>query len=205
MSAERSASALRQAGLSLVELVMFIAIVGAGLAGILAVMNLSSQKSADPMLRKQALAVAESLLEEIQLMPFTYCDPDDPQAPTAQSATVGAPGVGCSAGMVEAIGPEAGETRYATPRFDNANDYHGYNTALEVPAGIKDIGGASIPALAGYNAAVAITAVPLGGIAATDADLQAQVLQIVVTVTPPRGSAIVLEGFRTKYAPRATP
>jgi MSHA pilin protein MshD len=205
MCIERTASARKQAGLSLVELIMFIVIVGAGLAGILSVMNMTSQRSADPMLRKQALAIAESLLEEIQLMPFTYCDPDDPQASTALSATVGAPGVGCSAGMVEAIGPEAGETRYATPRFDNVNDYDGYSTAVEVPTGIKDINATPIPGLAAYNAAVAIGAVALGGIAASDANGQAQVLRIVVTVTPPSGPAIALEGYRTKYAPQATP
>ena len=31
----------------------------------------------DPALRRQALAIAESVLDEVQLMPFTFCDPDD--------------------------------------------------------------------------------------------------------------------------------
>lgn len=91
-------------GLSLVELIVSIAIIGAGVAGILVVLNTAVRGSVDPLVQKQALAIAEALLEEIQLMPFTYCDPDDPQAETATSATVGASGC---ASAVEAAGPEA--------------------------------------------------------------------------------------------------
>jgi len=65
---------VRQTGLSLVELVIFIVIVGVGVAGILSVMNVTTQHSADPMIRKQAVAFAESLLEEV--MSKNYCDPD---------------------------------------------------------------------------------------------------------------------------------
>jgi len=61
----------RQAGISLVELVMFIVIVSVGLAGILSVMNVTTRHSADPLIRKQALAIAESLLEEIELQAYT--------------------------------------------------------------------------------------------------------------------------------------
>jgi MSHA pilin protein MshD len=64
----------RQAGFSLVELIFFIVIVGLGLAGILSVMNVSVARSADPMVRKQAMALADSLLEEILLK--AYDDPD---------------------------------------------------------------------------------------------------------------------------------
>ena len=58
-------------GVSLVELVMFIVIVSSALAGILLVMNQTTQNSADPLVRKQAIAAAYSLLEEIQLQDFT--------------------------------------------------------------------------------------------------------------------------------------
>lgn len=57
----------RQAGITLIELVLYIVIVSVGIAGILSVMNVTTQHSADPMVRKQALAAAESLLEEILL------------------------------------------------------------------------------------------------------------------------------------------
>src|ERR1700674_5036703 len=55
-----------QAGISLVELIMFIVIVSLGVVGILTVFNLTAQKSADPQVRKQMLAIAEALLEEVE-------------------------------------------------------------------------------------------------------------------------------------------
>lgn len=63
-------STLLQRGISLIELIMFIVIVSVALAGILLVMNQVTTHSADPLIRKQALAAAESLLEEIELQDF---------------------------------------------------------------------------------------------------------------------------------------
>lgn len=61
----------QERGASLIELIMFIVIVSAALAGILTVMNQATRSSADPLLRKQAMAAAYSLLEEIELQDFT--------------------------------------------------------------------------------------------------------------------------------------
>ena len=55
----------QQRGFTLIELIIFIVVVGAGLAGILSVMNTVVKSSADPMVRKQAIALADSILEEI--------------------------------------------------------------------------------------------------------------------------------------------
>ncbi len=63
-----------QRGFTLVELIIFIVVVSVGLAGILAVMDTTVKSSADPMVRKQAMALAESILEEIMLT--AYADPD---------------------------------------------------------------------------------------------------------------------------------
>lgn len=54
----------------MVELIMFIVIISIAVAGILLVMNKVSGHSADTLVRKQALAAAESLLEEIELQDF---------------------------------------------------------------------------------------------------------------------------------------
>jgi MSHA pilin protein MshD len=61
---------VRQRGFTLIELIIFIVVVSAGLAGILSVMDTSVKSSADPMVRKQTVAIAESLLEEILLKDF---------------------------------------------------------------------------------------------------------------------------------------
>ena len=58
-------------GASLIELIMFVVIIGIALAGILLVLNQTTAHSADTLMRKQALTVAESLLEEIESRPFS--------------------------------------------------------------------------------------------------------------------------------------
>ena len=190
----------RYRGLSLIELILFIVIVSVSVVGVLAALDRTARASAEPLVIKQALAIAEALLEEVELMPFTFCDPEDAQASTAQSATIGA--TGCAA-TIEAIGPEAGETRSGlsgAPPFDNVNDYHGYDSAAD--GGIKDITGTVIAGLASYRAQVAVAPVALSGIAATDGNGQANVLLITVTVTGPGNTTVVLNGYRTKYAPQ---
>lgn len=189
----------RQSGISLVELIMFIVIVSIALAGVIGVLNLNTSHSADPMVRKQAMAIAESLLEEIELKPFTFCDPDDPNSATAQNAIVGDP-LGCAtlseSGAI--LGPEA-ETRYSNiAPFDNVSDYHGFNMNP-----IVDISGASITPLAGYNASVAVTPTALcAGAICVPAD---QSLLISVTVNGPGGFSVTLDSYRTRYAPNTTP
>lgn len=60
----------RQRGISLIELIIFIVIISVALTGILLVMNQVTGHSADPLVHKQALAAAESLLEEVELQDF---------------------------------------------------------------------------------------------------------------------------------------
>lgn len=73
-----------QTGFTLVELLVFIVVVSVGIAGILMVMDISVKSSADPLVRKQTVAVAESLLEEILLK--SYNDPDGVAAVEASRA-----------------------------------------------------------------------------------------------------------------------
>lgn len=184
-----------QAGLSLIELIMFIMIVSVGIAGILAVLNQSTQSSADPLRRKQALAIAESLLEEVQLARFTYCDPLDANAQTAANPA------GCAA-TPEVVGPEAGNGR----PYDNVNDYV---TAFDsAQAYGTDVAGGALPA--GYAATVTIR--PASGLGPAGAQIAADAtpanmnaLRITVNVAYSANDSITLEGYRTRYAPEATP
>ena len=184
-------------GFTLIELIVFIVIVSVSVAGVLLAINTATRSGTDPMIRKNAIAIAEGMLEEVSLMPFTFCDADDPQVTTATSSAVGA--AGCtSAATVNAIGPEAGETRYAsaTP-FDHVDDYNGFSMNP-----IVDITNTAIGTLTSYSATVSVAATALGSIAATDAQGQANALLITVTVSGPQNTTVVLQGYRTKYAPQ---
>jgi MSHA pilin protein MshD len=172
----------RQRGLTLIELIVFIVIVGVALSGVLTVLNYTTRHSADPLLRKQALAIAEAVLEEVMLQPFTWCDPDDANAATATGYA------GCTTSENN-LTPEAGETRGVTlTPFDNVNDYNGLTTTTNIAGG----GGAL------FTATVTVAQNSLNGIPA-DASLL-----ITVSVTA-GGETVQLEGYRTRYAPNALP
>jgi MSHA pilin protein MshD len=180
---------LRCRGISLVELVVFIAIISTALAGILGVMSFTTRASADPLAQKQALAIAEAYLEEALAMPFTYCDPDDPLASEANSSA--------DCATPEDLGAEGGETRSnsATP-FDNVSDY------ASLPAGAPaNADGTPIGGLGAYNVAVAVVAQALTGtsatVAATDGSGRPQSVRVTVTVTGP-GTTVVLDGYRAR-------
>ena len=186
----------KQHGTSLIELIMFIVIVAVALAGILLVMNTVTRGSADPLIHKQALAIAESLLEEVELMPFTFCDPDDPAAglvTTVDTTACTAPAGG------EVIGTEGAEWRNVPPQFDNVSDYDNFGMAA---GAILDITGANT-GLNGYILEpIVVTPIAAGvlpGVAANDA------LLITVTVRGPDGTPVVVDGIRTRYSPRGVP
>lgn len=187
----------RAAGFSLVELVVFIVIVGVALAGVLSVLNVTARSSADPMVRRNMLAIAESLLEEVQNKAFTWCDARDVNAATAVSTA------GCTAGDAEVLGPETiasvAETRTsATTAFDTADDYAGLTLASPIPS----LSG-TYSAPAGYSASIAVTNdAALGPSGQRPASTE--VLRIAVTVTT-AGNSLTLEGYRTRYAPNTPP
>ena len=186
----------RECGLTLIELVMFIVIVSVALAAMVGLFAQVTGRSADPMLRRQALAIAESLLEEVQLMPCTYCDPDDAGVDTANSSAA-------CASLPELMGPEAGENRFATPQFDNVNDYNGYAMTPATTGGIKDITNTAIAGLSGYSARIAVAAAALGPAGAPISASSGDALLITVTVTDPGGGVITLAGYRSRHAPNA--
>lgn len=193
----------RPRGVTLVELIVFIVIVGVAMAGLFAAFNTMTAASADPQVRKQVLAIAESLMDEVSLMPFTFCDPDDANAQTATS-TAGCAVASNNEDLV--IGPEncpgaSCETRYVVPQFDNVSDYHGFS--LPSPPGIKDISNTLIPGLSGYSASINIARA--GTALGLPADREA--LRISVTVNGPSGSGVstTLEGYRALYAPNTVP
>lgn len=148
----------QQRGFTLMEVILFIVVVSAGLAGILSVSTTVVKSSADPMARKQTIAIAESLLEEILLK--EYCDPDTVDHSTNPST--------CGAHTTEA----------SRNLYDDVDDYHGYTTT----GGITDVLGSAAPGLGAYNIAPAVVvaaSTDLTGVAAK---------KITVSVTGPSGT-----------------
>ena len=180
-----------QSGVSLIELVMFIVIVGIAVVGVLQIFDIGARNSPDPMRRKQALAIAESMMEEVRLAHFTFCDGNDPLAedPATQSIAQ------CT--IPEVMGPELNNSR----PFDNVNDYGGSYTT--------DAAGNSFPACYTANVAVVADATlgPAGGqipSVGTPNTGNLNVLRITVTVHySGGGDDVVLDGYRTRYAPRS--
>ena len=177
----------RQQGVTLIELIVFMVIVGVALAGMLTVFNLTTRTGVDPMIRKQMLAIAEGLMDEVAAMPFTWCDPDDPAAATAINAAA------CA--TPEAMGSEVGETRGgAVTPFDNVNDYNGL-------AGIAtNISGTPMPI--GYAATITVAPSALGPGASTVP--AAASLLVTVTVSF-NNEVLAIQGYRTRYVPNSLP
>ncbi len=61
----------RQRGFTLLEMVIAIVVLGVGLAGVLAAFATVGHGSADAAIAQQMLAIAEEMLEEVQLKPYT--------------------------------------------------------------------------------------------------------------------------------------
>jgi MSHA pilin protein MshD len=167
---------MHKRGFTLIELIIFIVVVAAGLAGILSVMNTVVKSSADPMIRKQTIAIAASMLEEILLK--SYCDPDRGD-PMTTPPTCAVPRI-------------AADKEAARKDYDDVDDFDGYSTS----AGIVDILGATTPGLTQYNIlSVSVATATV----AESAELNAiGAKRVTVTVTGPQG-AISLTGYRSNY------
>jgi len=198
MSIERRIS---EKGVTLVELIVFIVIVSVGVIGLLSVTGVLVRHSADPMLRKQQMAIAEALLSEVLSQPFTFCDPDDVNALSATSTagcTGGAAGSQDKGGAALTSSTPAGETRYgAAPgaAFDNVADYGGAASGAGLANPIDDITGNF--AMPGYTASIAVARTGAAFGIADDA-----ALRVTVTVSRAGQEDFQLSGYRFRYAPR---
>ena len=125
-----------QRGLTLVELIIAIVIVGIAAAALYTAMASITARSADPMLRQQSLAIAEAYLGEILaqhfLDPATFQQCPPPPLPPPPRA-----------------------------EYDDVCDYAGLDDD-----GARDALGNVIDGLQGYRVSVAVTPRSLSGLAA---------------------------------------
>lgn len=180
-------------GFTLIELVIFIVVVSVAVLGVLRVISFTTANSADPQLRKQALVLAESMLEEVQLARYTFCNPiQDPAVETATSAA------GCTVPQNVSATPSTPDRPYY-----NVTDYaRAFNTPVTYT---KDASKIDFPA--GYIVTVAVA--PEAALGPTDARIapadatpaNMNALRITVVVTYGGNQTITLVGYRTRYAP----
>ena len=204
----------RQDGLTIIELVMFMVIMGVAAAGIIGVLNLGTKSSADPLRRKQAMLIAEAYMEEVQLAPFTICTSDDPavgtatvRADCATPAEVGTRAAGASR-------PYTNVAEYATILNTPQNtfavggvDRDVNGRALGQDQNLNTMGNAS---LGGITTTVTLNLVgaandalgPNGrAITSTANNLVALRITIITKYGNGANDFIRLDGYRTRYAP----
>lgn len=107
--------------MSLIELVIAIVIIGVGVAGVLAAFQQATRASADPLIHKQMLAIAEQMLEETVLRPYD---------------TTTTPSSACARAAFDSLGDYAAYTPAAVCDLaGNAIDeLAGYTVAVSVAA-----------------------------------------------------------------------
>lgn len=163
----------RARGTTLVEVIVFMLIVSIAVVSVVKALSQAVQWSADPLVQRQTLGIAESLIQEIDSQPYAQKDPYNPTGPD------------------DAIGPEPGETRSGSPLpFDNPNDYSGYSET-----GIVAPDGSAVAGLGTYSASVVATQQSMGNVPAADG------LLVDVTATGPDGQPVTVTTFRARYAP----
>jgi MSHA pilin protein MshD len=203
----------RQRGLSLIELIIFIVVMGIAAAGVLQMFNLATRSSADPVRRKQALLLAESYLEEVELARFTYCDPTDQNAASATSVA------GCTdSAHQETLGQETGG---GGRPFDNVSDYSANKNTqspqqmfLNGAGQLSDVTGTAL-GLNGFTVTVALDTLlataalgPSGLQVSSDttaSNLKALRITVKVVYGAGANDFVTLDGYRTRYAPNSVP
>lgn len=166
---KRRSPFLRNAGFTLIEVIFFIVVVGVALSGVLTVFQTTVRSSNDPVMRKQALAAAESLLDEILLT--GYANPPGGDTGTVRAAfddVAQYNGFNTTAGITDKQGTAiAGLERY------------NFNPAVQVLA-----------TTAAQQAQLSALTVPAGA---------APAWRITVFVTAPDGSVVSVVGYRSCY------
>ncbi|KQQ40325.1 hypothetical protein ASF61_06025 [Duganella sp. Leaf126] len=207
----------RARGVTIIELILFMVIVGVAAAGVIGVLNLNSTASADPLRRKQALMIAEALMEEVQLARFTYCASSDPNAVDATTQAACNTPVQVGVRAAGATRPYGNVAEYATVAGQPQATFAVNNVDRDIsgnPFGVDGTGATmGNTSLAPITSTVTLNYVgaqaPLGpaGSALTSSASALNVLQITIITTYGSGAGdfVRLDGYRTRYAPQVLP
>ena len=205
----------KQAGISFIELIIFIVILSTALTAITLIYINATRSSADPMVRIRAVELAQSTMEEILLKRY------DEATPVGGGCVDNMTNTRCSsqpdaiANVIGNFGPD-GETSRAT--YDDVDDYHnllycGDNataTASACPSltctDMLDESGTDISAeYAGFSVCIKVSfAGGIGAAAEINPGTGVDVLtndakRIDVIVTDPVKSQIFLSGYKLNF------
>ncbi len=135
----RTKMPLRELGLTMIELIMAIMIISISIVGILSVLRTTTQSSADPVLYKQAMAMADAILEEV--MSKAYQNP---------------------VGGYTETNPQTCAGRLF---YDDVSDYSCFDgsTSSKVIQSNTTLGGTASP-LVGYTATVTVSTVTMNAL-----------------------------------------
>jgi len=113
---EKTSTTTKHFGVTLIEMVIFIAIVSVAFTGIIMVFINTGKHSADPLVKIRTIELGQSFLEEILLKKY---DEDSP----VTGGCIDYANSRCSSGKngSTTFQPEAGETRGT---YDDVDDYH---------------------------------------------------------------------------------
>lgn len=162
-----------QSGVTLVELIITIVVLGIAIAGVVGAFAVISGRSADPLNQTRAITLSQLYMDEILTR---YYDESTPVG----GGKVAAVEVDCAS-----AGPD-GEIR---PTFDDADDYDGL---ADTPP--KDSSGTSLSGYGGFSVSVSVVCAG-SEVAAANEDAK----RIDITVTDPSGQGWLFTAYRANF------
>ena len=169
-----------QSGVTLVELVVTIVILGIAIVPLTMTLSFSASHSADSMIEVKVIELGQAYIEEILSKRYDE-----------NSAQGGAPPCSSSGVACGTIGAESGETR---PLFDDVDDYHG----VDDQPPLDSLGSARL----GYDrfrVEVEVSYSDASEVAAYGLDSTVDAKKILVRVHPPVGTAVTFDVYRSNF------
>ena len=167
-------SSQQDSGFTLIELIIFIVVIGVATAGLFAALNSGVVNSVDPMYQVRALELAQAQVDEILGRRY---DENSPSGGVPACGSLG--GVACT--PAGSLGAEAGEG--STNQFDDIDDFDGLSVNAPAP-------------FTGFTIAVVVS---YAGTDLTGLPTDESAKLITVTVTPPVGNPVTLSTYRGNF------
>lgn len=174
-----------QSGVSLIELIIAIVVLGIAVVGVLTTLGRTTLLQVDPMIRAQSLALAESFMDEVTGKPF-YSPDADPRFDEDAS-----PPIDPCADMPD-LNDLSGSSR--TDMLNSVCAFNGYNADTH-EGGVTAPDGTTIPGLGAYNVRIEV------GNSGLDTPFSSApdncILRIAVAVDDATGTPTRLQAYRT--------